>query len=89
MLDVKIVQAPSAFAWNNVPANKVQLTPGGAAYFAVGTTDVSETGQTCVTATSTTIYLPRSASGFTSSIKIGTCDGVVDISPIVAQQSEL
>lgn len=88
-LDVKIAQVATAYGWNNVPANKVQLTPGGAAYFAVGTTDVPETGQTCVTAASTTIYPPQSASGFVSSVKLGTCDGEVDISPIVAQQSDL
>ncbi len=86
---LKIEQVTIAYMWSNVPVNTVDLSPGASAYFAVQTQDAPiEPGLACVTA-SLTIYPPQSATGFTPSLKIVSCDGVLYISPIVADQREL
>lgn len=86
---LKIEQVAIAYMWSNVPINTVELAPDASAYFAVQTQDAPiEPGLACVTA-SLTIYPPQSATGFPSSLKIINCDGVLYISPLVANESAL
>ena len=91
-LAVKVEQASTAYLWNGVVINKVQLEPGGAAYFETETSDAPDvSGDVCLKAASVIVYAPGSSAGITVTphYSYGTCDGAVDVSPIVAQLSEL
>ena len=91
-LNVKIEQTSIAYMWNGVATDKAQLEPGGAAYFKTQTADASDaSGDVCVTAASVIVYAPGSSVGITATphFSYGTCDGIVYVSPIVAQLSEL
>jgi hypothetical protein len=91
-LAIKIVQTPQAFLWPAVPINTIELAPNGPAYFVTQVDTVSETGHVCLTAAKTLILPPQSSpafAGFISSVNLGSCDGVLDVSPVVALRSEL
>lgn len=92
LLPITIVQAQQAFLWPSVPINTIELAPNVSAYFVVQVDTVSETGHVCLTAAKTLIAPPQSSpgfAGFASSINLGSCDGVVNVSPVVALRSDL
>ncbi len=86
---LKIEQVAMSYMWPNVPVNTIEMAPGASAYFAIQSQDAPmQAGQTCV-AGALTIYPPQSATGFSTTEKVTNCDGVVYISPIVADKSEI
>jgi hypothetical protein len=85
---VKLEKVTRAYMWLDIPINTIQLPPGGSAYFLLQTDDVPISGYQCFTSL-VIIYPPRSSAGFTSEVKLDTCDGIIFISPIVGAASDL
>lgn len=91
-LPVQVVQATQAFLWSSTPINTIELPAGGAAYFEAQVDDVSDTGSPCLTAAKTLISPPQSGpgfAGFISTTNLGSCDGVLDVSPVAARLADL
>lgn len=90
LLPIKIERVTLAYVWNTTPLNTIEAPPGSPVFFRVQTQNApQQPGQSCVTPFKTIIYPPRSKSGFTSPIKLTTCDGIVYISPVVASVNDL
>jgi hypothetical protein len=91
-LPVRVVQATQAYLWFSIPVNTIELPAGGAAYFEAQVDEVSETGSPCLTAAQTFILPPQSSpgfAGFISTANLGSCDGVLDVSPVAARLADL
>ncbi len=89
-LPVKVTPTTQAFLWFSIPINTIELPAGGAAYFEVQVDDVSETGSPCLTAAKTLIAPPQSGpgfGGFVSSTNLSSCDGVLDVSPVMERMA--
>ena len=91
-LPVKVTQAPQAYLWTSIPINTIELPAGGAAYFEVEVDTVPTSGYSCLNAAKTLIAPPQSDpgfGGFVSSTNLGSCDGVLDVSPVVARLADV
>lgn len=89
-LPIKVEQVAQAYTWKTTPVTTIALAPGGSAWFRAQTSDMTiQSGVTCPVAAQTIITPPGMTTGFTSSINLSTCDGVVYISPLVADPSDL
>lgn len=91
-LPVKVTQGPQAYLWPLTPINTIELPAGGAAYFEVEVDTVPTSGYSCLNAAKTLIAPPQSDpgfGGFVSSTNLGSCDGMLDVSPVVARLADM
>ena len=92
LLPIKVVQTTQAYLWPAIPINTIELAPGGPAYFEAQVDTVPTSGQACLTAAKTLVSPPQSGpafAGFVFSDNLGSCDGSLYVSPVVARVSDL
>jgi hypothetical protein len=95
-LRYSVATAEQAYSWKPTLVKTINLPPEGSAWFRSQTQETPMQGgdmsmlpgETCPVAARTIISPPDAAPAFVSSVNLSTCDGLVVLSPLVANPSD-
>lgn len=86
---IQIHDVAQQYTWKTAPIDPIALGPAASAYFAIQVQPSAEfAGDTCATATPA-FSPPGDPTGFAAPVSITTCNGIIYVSPLVANRNDL